>query len=118
MKIFTNRPYYSDTLGIDDPDGVIRGVYVGGCVDERNAWSIWEGLHSHAHSYTADPWYGWACVLSPKHLFSSSGKMTPIFLHEIAHLLCPNQGHTAKWKRTITRLGAGSEIERCGLKKL
>ena len=118
MKILPNKPYYSDTLAIDDPDSVIRGIFVGSCVDERNAWGCWEGASSHAHNHTTNAWYGWICVLNPKDVLTPSGKMTAALAHEIAHLLCPNSLHSRAWKVAITRMGFGSEIERCGLTKL
>jgi len=70
---------------------------------------------SHAHNYKASEWFGWICVLNPKDVLTPTGKMTACLAHEIAHLLCPNQHHTAKWKRTITRMGYGAEVEHCKL---
>ena len=116
MKINLHRPYYCDTLGIDDPDGVIRGIYVGGCVDERNSWSCWEGASSHAHNHTKNEWYGWACFLLPADVLTPTGKMTAALAHEIAHLMCPDQLHTRAWKRTLATMGFASEITRCGFK--
>ncbi len=113
-----NRPYHPHQLGIDDPDHVIWGIFVGSCVDERLSQSIWENARSHAHNYTKDPWFGWICVVSPKDALTKSGKPTDILIHEIAHLMCPNQFHSPKWKRTVVRMGAGAEIERRGLKPL
>ena len=113
-----HRPYYSDTLGIDDPDRVIRGVYIGGCVDERNSWSIWDGIKAHAHNRTNSEWYGWMCFLEVEDVLKPSGRMTSTFAHEVAHLLCPNSGHTRKWKETVTKMGYGQEIRRCNLKPL
>ncbi len=113
-----HRPYYSDTLGIDDPDGVIRGIYIGSCVDERNAWGIWEGVRAHAHNRTNSEWYGWLCFLDPNDVLKPSGRMTATLAHEIAHLLCPDQGHSHRWKKAVKSMGYASEITRCGLKPL
>jgi len=118
MKIRPHRPYYPKQLGIDDPDGVIRGIYIGSCVHERNSWSIWEGANGHAHNFTVNEWFGWICILNPKDVLTPSGKMSSTLAHEIAHLLCPNQGHTRKWKVAITKMGYPQEVARCHLKPL
>lgn len=118
MNLEPHRPYYADTLGIDDPDGVIRGIYIGGCVDERNSWSVWDGVRAHAHNRTLSEWYGWACFLNPSDVLKSDGRMTSTLAHEIAHLLCPNQGHSRTWKKAVTEMGHPSEIARCNLKPL
>ena len=118
MKITSNRPYHAHQLGLDDPDGVIWGVFVGGCVDERNASSLWHNARSHAHNHTVDPWFGWLCVLDPSDVLTPKGSPTVILIHEIAHLMCPNTLHGAKWKRMVTKLGAPGEITRQGLSKL
>ena len=118
MRITVNRPYYADTLGIDDPDGVIRGIYVGSCVDERNAWGIWNGVRSHAHNHTGYPWVGWACFLNPDDVLTPSGKITATLAHEIAHLMVIDELHTRRWKRAVSELGFASEIARCGLAPL
>lgn len=118
MKIVPLRPYHADELGIDDPDNVIWGVYVGGCIDERGAWGIWESTSGHAHSCLKDTYFGWICIIKPSDVLTPSGSPSKALLHEYAHLLCPDQDHTRSWKRAVTRLGAGSEIERTGLKPL
>ena len=118
MKILPDRPYYPDTLGIDDPDGVIRGIYVGGCVHERNSWSIWDGARSHAHNSRSNEWFGWICIVSPKDVLTPSGKMTAILSHEICHLLVPEKLHTREWKKRLTEMGFASEVVRCHLKPL
>jgi len=118
VKIVPDRPYYCDQLAIDDPDGVIRGIFVGGCVHERNSWSIWEGARSHAHNYRRNEWFGWICILRPDEVLTQTGEMTATLAHGIAHLLCPDQYHSAKWKRTISKMGYPSEILKSGLKPL
>jgi|ERR1035438_2599028 hypothetical protein len=118
MKIVRGRPYYCDQLGIDDPDGVIRAIYVGACIHEKDSWSVWEGASSHAHNHTQNEFYGWICILDPKDVLTPTGKMTAALAHEIAHLLCPNSLHGRKWKREITKMGYASEIVRCHLKPL
>lgn len=105
-------------MGLDDPDGVLWGIFVGGCVDERGAWRLWEESRSHAHNAKDDPWKGWVCILHPKDVLTPTGKMTSTLAHEVAHLMCPNHLHSPRWKREITKMGYGSEIARCGLKPL
>lgn len=118
MKILLDRPYYAEQLGIYDPDGVIRGIYVGACVHERVSWSVWDQTRSHAHNHRKNEWFGWVCILDPKDVLTPTGKMTATLAHEICHLLVPDVLHTATWKRRLTEMGFGSEIERCGLKPL
>ena len=118
MKLQKYRPYYADTLGIDDPDGVIRGIYIGSCVDERNAWGIWDGVRSHAHNRTRSEWAGWACFLNVCDVLTPSGKISATLAHEIAHLMVPNELHSRRWKKVVTELGFASEIQRSGLKPL
>jgi hypothetical protein len=118
MKIVAGRPYYSDTLGIDDPDGVIRGIFVGSCIDERNAWSVWEGASGHSHNVSKSDWFGWICILNPKDVLTPSGKITAALAHEICHLLCPDAGHSRAWKVAVTKMGFPGEITRTGLKPL
>ena len=116
MKILPDRPYYSDQLRLEDYP--LRGIYVGGCVHERNAWGIWDGVRSHAHNHQKNEWFGWICILDPKDVLTPSGKITATLAHELAHILCPDSLHTRKWKRTVTEMGFAGEIERCGLRPL
>jgi hypothetical protein len=118
MKVRVNRPYKASELGLDDPDGVIWGVFVGGCIDERNGWREWTVNQSHAHSHSKDAWFGWICIENPKHVLTPQGKITNTLAHEIAHMMVPNQGHTPKWKREIIKMGFAQEIGRCKLKPL
>ena len=115
MKIVKNRPYRPSQLGLDDLDGVWWGLFVGGCVDERGSWSIWEDARSHAHNHQKSEWFGWVCIVSPAHVLTPSGQMTNTLAHELAHLLAPNDLHSRRWKRAVTELGFASEITRCHL---
>jgi len=117
-RIRANRPYYADDLALGEYTHVLRGVYVGGCIDERNAWGIWESTRSHAHNSSKSEWLGWICVLKPEDVLTASGRPTATLLHELAHLLAPNSHHSRRWKVAVTELGAGQEISRCGLKEL
>jgi len=120
MKVKKDRPYKAHELGLDDPEGLCWGVFVGACVDERTAWTVWEGAAAHAHNTEkqSSHWFGWICVLDPKTVLTRSGYPSMTLLHEFAHILVPNAGHTVRWKQEVTRLGAGSEILRCKLKPL
>jgi hypothetical protein len=118
MKIRKGNPYRASDVGLDDPDGVLWGIFVGGCVDERGAWRLWEDARSHAHNGHDDPWRGWVCILDPKDVLTPTGKMTSTLAHEVAHLMCKDHFHSRAWKREITKMGYGSEIARCGLKPL
>jgi len=111
-KIVSGNPYKISDLGIDDEDGLVWGVYVGGCIDDGGAWRLWREQHGHAHNDTTDPWFGWICIIEPKDVLTKTGRPTGILLHEFAHMLCPNQGHNAAWKKAVTALGASREIKR------
>lgn len=118
LTIKPNRPYYSDTLGLDDPDGVLRGVFVGGCVDERGAWRVWEECRSHAHYAKDDAWKGWVCVYRPSDVLTPTGRMTATLAHELSHLLADTHLHDRAWKKRLTEMGFASEIVACKLKPL
>ena len=118
MKVTTNRPYRPSQLGLDDLDGDFWGLFVGGCIDERSSWTVWEGARSHAHNHKKNDFFGWICILNPKDVLTSGGKMTNTLAHEIAHLMVPNQNHTRAWKRAVGELGFASEVTRCHLKAL
>ena len=117
-RVKANRPYYADELALADYSHVLRGVYVGGCIHERNAWGIWESTRSHAHNYRANEFYGWICILKPEDVLTASGRPTATLLHELGHLLAPDAHHSRAWKRAVISLGIGQEITRCGLKEL
>ena len=111
MKILPGRPYRASDLGLDFD--VVWGVYVGGCIEGANvSWRLFNEMYGHAHNDSKDEWFGWICILDPKHVLTRTGRPTRTLLHEIAHLLVPNQGHTNKWRKVVTELGAGSEAKR------
>ena len=43
-------------------------------------------------------------MLSPKRLYTDSGKVSQLMLHELAHLLAPG-GHHDKWRAMARSLG-------------
>jgi hypothetical protein len=88
----------------------VKGVFVGGCV-ERGIGSSFRRT-AHAHNSKKDEHFGWICVRSAKRVLTDSGKPTALMMHEYAHILCPNHGHDALWRETITRLGYPSEAKR------
>lgn len=112
IRIVSGRPYKAEQLGLPDEENRVWGVFVGGCVEDGSAWRLWREIYGHAHNDTIDPWYGWICILEIRDVLTPSGRPTSILLHELAHLYAPNQGHSAKWKRIVTELGAAKEIER------
>lgn len=95
---------------VESPFEGVR-VFVGGCV-ERGVGSSFR-RQAHAHNHKRDPRYGWICVRSPKRLKTPSGKPSTLMYHEYAHMLVPNQGHTAKWAEVLTSLGHPAEARRC-----
>jgi len=111
-KIVSGNPYHATDLGLNDEDGVVWGVFVGACIDERVAWGIWEDAAAHAHNDTKDPWFGWICIIEPKDVLTPTGRPTSTLIHEYAHILCPNSGHGVAWKKKVTELGAKREIKR------
>ena len=109
-----SRPILPTSIGrvsAPIPDGwdAVKGIFVGGCV-ERGPGSSFR-RSAHAHNSTKDPWFGWICVRSAKRLTTPGGKPSRTLFHEYAHILCPNHGHDAKWRETITKLGYPSEAK-------
>jgi hypothetical protein len=82
---------------------VLRGVFVGGCI-ERGVGSRFR-RKAHAHNHHGDRYFGWVCVLSAKRLFTASGGPSQLMLHEVAHLLVPDQGHTDRWRAQARAIG-------------
>lgn len=101
-----------------------KGIFVGGCVERGEGSSF--RAKAHCHNHEGSPFFGWICVRSAKrlgkfHLFDQNlvdigvvnyqdydGRIdTPsqLLLHEYAHLLAPNQGHTAKFFVELKRIG-------------
>ena len=89
----------------------LKGLSIGGCIsteygkdNEGKDWSSRkinnERDFAHAHSYLEDPWYGWIC--SPhKTLLTNKWCL----LHEVAHLIANNEGHSKRWKETVVEIG-------------
>jgi hypothetical protein len=78
----------------------LKGVYIGECIRYGDWKRLFDPKQSaHAHNNEDDPMRGWICVRQRQFL------VRPIMLHEIAHLLIPNQGHTEKWRRKVLAIG-------------
>lgn len=86
-------------------------VFVGGCVERGEGSSFRAMAHAHNDS-RHDENFGWICVRSTYRVLTDSGKPTTLMLHEIAHVLTPNEGHTAKWAACLSGLGAPGEAKR------
>jgi hypothetical protein len=117
-RIAKERPYYADELGLAEYGHVLRGVYVGACVEDDDAYDRWRDNNAHAHNHVGDIWFGWICIYKPEAVLTPTGLPTTTLLHELAHLLVPGELHTRAWKKAITDLGAGAEIVRCKFKPL
>lgn len=76
------------------------GLFVGGCVERGDG----SRFRVRAHAHWGDDHTGWICVLSPRRLYTESGKPSQVMLHELAHLLEPG-GHHDKWRAAARALG-------------
>ena len=79
--------------------GILRGVFLAGCVDRGDGSSF----RRKAHAHTGGNNKGWICVRSRHRLMGTSGKPSLLMWHELAHLIS-RQGHTAKWRDTMRQL--------------
>lgn len=105
-------PYRPEKFGLDP--AVCWGVHLGGCV-EMGSDEVHRQveLRGHAHTSSQSYWHGWICIINPNDAFTRRGGPTNLVLHEYAHLLCGERvGHGAKWKTTVTALGAGAEAKK------
>lgn len=87
----------------------IVGLFVGGCVERGDGSSF--RASGHAHMLPDDAYPGWVCIRSAKRVYTASGRPTTLMWHEYAHVLT-GEGHTARWRATMVRLGRPAEAER------
>jgi hypothetical protein len=73
----------------------VEGVFIGGCVARKNM------PDELAHAHVGDGHFqGWICFKRDQYV-----GLRELWLHEIAHLLTPQEGHGAVWKRMTNRIG-------------
>lgn len=81
--------------------GILKGVFLGGCVDRGDGSSFRRKAHAHARTQTNQ---GWICVRSRHRLMSTNGRKPSLLMyHELAHLIS-KQGHTDKWRQAMREL--------------
>ena len=91
---------------------VVWGVYLGNaCVSAENPLE-WIEVWAHAHNDPEDEWFGWICIRDAKLAFTKRGNPSLVMKHEVAHLLVPKQGHTRKWRETLTSIGGAVEARK------
>ena len=62
---------------------------------------------AHAHNHDDDEYYGAICFKSQKHLTHTT------CLHELAHLLIPNTGHSTRWFDTMIGITPNTFVKIC-----
>jgi len=94
------------------PYSGVWGVYVGdGCVSGGSPLE-WRAVEAHAHNRKSDEWFGWICVADQWAVVTENGNLTVTMKHEIAHILCPDSLHGARWRAAVTALGAPQEAKK------
>lgn len=73
----------------------VRGIAVGGCIDNRRR----RGLRHLAHAHTHGLQRGWICFRSDTVLADASTR-----LHELAHVVT-REGHTKRWRAFLLQIG-------------
>ena len=74
-----------------------RGTFLGGCIERKEGSNIRRSGHCHWHGKAAKKagtiYGGWVCIKSRKpETCVKDGKLTPLFKHELAHLLDMDKG--------------------------
>lgn len=80
---------------LDLQNEVVKGVFVGGCVDRGEG----SRFHAKAHAHTSGANKGWMCFLKFNRI-----KEPMLVKHELAHLLT-DEGHNDKWRAKVLELG-------------
>lgn len=82
--------------------GILKGIFLGGCVERGDGSSF--RRRAHAHNYKGTAQQGWICVRSRKRVMTKTGKPSELMLHELAHLLAPNQPHNKTFDNRLKEL--------------
>lgn len=85
--------------------GLLKGIFLAGCVERGDRSSFRRKAHAH-NGDKGHPFEGWICVRSRHRLMTRTGKPSELMLHEMAHLLAPNQWHNPTFKRRLKELKA------------
>lgn len=97
--------------------GLLRGVFVSGCVERGDGSSF----RRKAHAHVAGDHAGWICVRSPRRLYQGNPAagmllvrgygpgpeaIRPSYLmwHELAHLFVPDHWHDDTFRRMMVAL--------------
>lgn len=112
MRAFYRRATVAVPLNMPE----VRGIFLGGCVC-RGVGSSFRA-QAHAHNDKRDERFGWLCFRSIKRLgevvlVEGDDGMTEVqvvkpgktLIHEYAHILVPNEGHTDRWRAKMKELG-------------
>lgn len=96
--------------------GVLRGVFLGGCVERGDGSSFRARAHAHISGPKVSQIYdGWICVRSRRRLMNG-GRPSNLMLHELAHLIS-RQGHTDKFRAVLRSLGGRATLNAAKRKK-
>lgn len=90
-----------------------RGTFLGGCVERGEGSNIRRSAHCHNHGKQAQKhngkYGGWICIKSSKpEKCVENGKLTPLFKHELAHLIAMargGSGYGKGFKQACNELG-------------
>lgn len=83
---------------------VVRGVFIGVCVDPEGAGISWRrSAHAHTSEPEADDHHGWICFRTERRMAEDD-----TVKHELAHLLAgPKHGHDDVWRGHLAALHGG-----------
>lgn len=108
--------YRRSTVAVPLTMPQIKGIFLGGCVSKGVGSSF--RAQAHAHNHKHDEHFGWVCFRSIKRLGAYDvieqddgtaevriSKPGRTLMHEWAHVLVPNEGHTDRWRAMMRELG-------------
>jgi hypothetical protein len=96
---------------------VVWGLYVSdGCISAEDPLE-WRDVDAHAHVEADDEWRGWICIADGRSVITEKGNPTHLLWHEVAHLVCGDISHGAKWKKVMRDFGASREAVKYNRKK-